>query len=100
VIINPIPAGTPKVSVPSPRYSRDICTHSRGFRGIPAVPIPVQTSTPVAPVFISFLFCIPPCTNHTKMNDDDDDDDVMIVAVVVAVVVMMAVVVVVGALIL
>ena len=41
------PAGIPQLSDPSPRYSRNIHTHTGGFRGIPAVPIPVHTSSGV-----------------------------------------------------
>jgi len=43
-VIKSIPAGIPQLSHPSPRYSRNIHTHTRGFRGIPAIPVPVHIS--------------------------------------------------------
>ena len=40
-VIKSVPAGIPQLSDPSPRYSGNIHTRTRG---IPAVPIPVHTS--------------------------------------------------------
>ena len=42
-VIKSIPAGIPQLSDPSPQYSRNIHTHTRGK------PIPVHTSTLEAP---------------------------------------------------
>jgi len=41
----PIPTVTPWNVTPSPRYYRECGPHYCGYRGIPAVPITVQTST-------------------------------------------------------
>jgi len=43
-VIKSIPAGIPQLSHPSPWYSRNIHTHTRGFRGIPAIPVPMHIS--------------------------------------------------------
>ena len=54
-VIKSIPARIPQLSDPSLQYSRSIHTHTRGFRWIPAVSIPVHTSTPDSIVIFAVM---------------------------------------------